>query len=136
MNGRSIREHDLKHGPDALPDSGNSLLLKKFGEFAAQFVRNSPSVPERFTIALSQLAQTRSSGMQANSRRIVSAEVQHSAPGQGLHYFGTSREGSHRQSASERFAESHKIGLELVMLLTTAKGDAETGDGLVQNEQN
>src|SRR5579862_8580419 len=62
--------------------------------------------------------------------------MQNTAPLQGIHNLCAAHERGYGQAASESLAESHQVGRELVILLTTARSDAESSDRLVQNEDN
>src|SRR5579859_713972 len=62
--------------------------------------------------------------------------MQNSAPLQSIHNFCAAHERCYGQAASESFAESHQVGRELVILLTTTGSNAESRDRLVQNEDN
>jgi hypothetical protein len=74
--------------------------------------------------------------MQANSRRVLSTVVENAPPGERLHDLGTADEGGHGEPAAERLAEDRDVGSHLVVLLAAARGDAEAGDRLVEDEEN
>src|SRR5689334_22146860 len=73
--------------------------------------------------------------MHADSRSVVRAIVQHPTPPQRIHYVAASDEGSNWKTTSQRFSQGHNIGLESVILLAAAGRDAESGDGLVEYEE-
>src|SRR5579863_3454512 len=73
--------------------------------------------------------------MHSDARSVVRAVVQDTSPFKGVHNFCAAYQSSDWQATAKRFAERHEIGREFVMLLAAAGGDAESGDGFIEDEE-